>query len=258
MDWYYVDAGKSTGPISEPQLVDLIKAGKVTPDTLLWREGMTEWKPCKGVGPRVAASEIKAAPAATPVASAAPTAATETCVQCGQTFPREDMMKFENAWVCVNCKPVFLQKLKEGVNATGAFDYAGFWIRFGAKFIDGIIMQIVNYALILPLLGFGGIKNTGVLGVAMVIQMILSFSVQIAYITFFLGKYGATPGKMACKLKVVNPDGTPITYGKAFGRFWGEMLSGFTLGIGYLIVVWDEEKRALHDRVCNTRVIRNG
>jgi uncharacterized RDD family membrane protein YckC len=254
MEWYYVDAGKSTGPISEPQLVDLIKAGKVTPDTLLWREGMTEWKPCKGVGPRVAASEIKAAPA--PVAE--PAVASETCVQCGQTFPRDDMMKFENAWVCVNCKPVFLQKLKEGVSVTGAFEYAGFWIRFGAKFIDNILLQIVNYALIIPIIGFGGLKDSTATGVALVIQMLVSFAIQIGYITFFLGKYGATPGKMACKLKVVNPDGTPISYGKAFGRFWGEILSGITLSIGYLIVIWDEEKRALHDRVCNTRVIRNG
>ena len=71
-----------------------------------------------------------------------------------------------------------------------------------------------------------------------------------------VGKHGATPGKMACGLKVVSPDGGPVSYGKACGRFFAEMLSGLTLGIGYIMVAFDDEKRALHDRICNTRVIR--
>lgn len=61
---------------------------------------------------------------------------------------------------------------------------------------------------------------------------------------------------MALKLKIVRPNGDPITYGRALGRYFGEMLSGLILCIGFMMAGWDEEKRTLHDRVCDTRVIR--
>ena len=75
---------------------------------------------------------------------------------------------------------------------------------------------------------------------------------------FFLGKFGATPGKMACKLKVVRPDGERISYARALGRHFAEMLSGIILYIGYIMAAFDEEKRTLHDRICDTRVIKVG
>jgi uncharacterized RDD family membrane protein YckC len=78
-----------------------------------------------------------------------------------------------------------------------------------------------------------------------------------AYVTFFLGKYGATPGKMALGLKVVRSDGSELTYARAFGRYLAEYLSAFTLMIGYIIAAFDREKRALHDHICDTRVIRD-
>jgi len=70
------------------------------------------------------------------------------------------------------------------------------------------------------------------------------------------GKYAATLGKMACGLKVVLPDGAPISYGRAFGRAWAELLSGFICDIGYIIAAFDSQKRSLHDHIANTRVIR--
>jgi uncharacterized RDD family membrane protein YckC len=79
--------------------------------------------------------------------------------------------------------------------------------------------------------------------------------VQVAYKVFFLGKYGATPGKMACKLKVVTNGGEKISYARATGRAFSEILSGMICYIGYIMVAFDDEKRALHDHICNTRVI---
>ena len=66
---------------------------------------------------------------------------------------------------------------------------------------------------------------------------------------------GGTPGKMACGLKIIRSDGSALSYGRAIGRYFATMLSSFTLGIGYLMVAFDDEKRALHDRVADTRVI---
>jgi uncharacterized RDD family membrane protein YckC len=91
---------------------------------------------------------------------------------------------------------------------------------------------------------------------AVMLVYMLNFSFSIAYATFFIGKFGATPGKMALNLMVVNPDGSKVSYMKAFGRFFAEMISGIILCIGYIMAAFDSEKRALHDRICSTRVVR--
>ena len=71
-----------------------------------------------------------------------------------------------------------------------------------------------------------------------------------------MGKYGATPGKMACRLKVIRPDGGTISYMLSFGRAFAELISYMTLYIGYIMAAFDNEKRALHDHICDTRVVK--
>src|SRR5689334_1733375 len=66
------------------------------------------------------------------------------CYECGKNYNNDEMIKYDNNWVCAGCKPIFLQKLKEGVSVTGAMEYAGFWIRFGAQFLDQIILTVVT------------------------------------------------------------------------------------------------------------------
>jgi uncharacterized RDD family membrane protein YckC len=89
-----------------------------------------------------------------------------------------------------------------------------------------------------------------------VIVALFGILIAASYNVFFVGKYGATPGKMALKLKVVRADGSSLTYGRACGRYFAELLSSLACMIGYIMAAFDEEKRALHDRICDTRVIR--
>jgi uncharacterized RDD family membrane protein YckC len=89
-----------------------------------------------------------------------------------------------------------------------------------------------------------------------IIATVFSFVAMLTYEVVFLGKYGATPGKMALKLKVIRADGLPMSYGLAAGRYLGKILSGMLLLIGFIIAAFDEQKRALHDRICDTRVVR--
>ena len=81
-------------------------------------------------------------------------------------------------------------------------------------------------------------------------------ALQVAYEVYFIGRFGATLGKMALKLKVVRPDGSPVSYMRALGRHFAKYLSAIILLIGYIMAAFDEEKRALHDRICDTRVVR--
>ena len=62
--------------------------------------------------------------------------------------------------------------------------------------------------------------------------------------------------RLALKIKIVTADGGRVSYARAFGRYFAKMLSGFTCAIGFIIAAFDNpQKRALHDYICNTRVV---
>jgi uncharacterized RDD family membrane protein YckC len=148
--------------------------------------------------------------------------------------------------------------------------YGGFWIRFVARIIDVILLGVINGIVRLPLMlmfgigrmGMGGLgRGSGdvIFGPAMMgvigISTLIGLALGVAYEVYFLTAHGATPGKMALGLRVVRPDGGPISPMLALGRHFALWLSGFILMIGYIMAAFDPEKRALHDRICETRVI---
>jgi uncharacterized RDD family membrane protein YckC len=245
MNWYYAENGEKRGPVEFNTWTSLVSNGTITPETLVWREGMKDWQPYSQV-----ARGAVMAPAGVLDAN--------TCSECGNHFQSDDLVEIEGRNVCAGCKPLILQKLKEGTLAAGFLNYAGFWIRFGAKFIDGIILFAGNFVIQIvagiAISGAGDSEATAtVIGIILIVAQL---GIQVVYTAWFIGKFGATPGKMACGLKVVMADGTPVGYGRAVGRVFAEWVSGIILYIGYLMVAWDPEKRALHDRICSTRVIR--
>src|ERR1043166_4524243 len=159
MNWFYVDAGQEAGRVDEGQLAELERAGKVQGDTLVWREGMANWQPYNEVQPPVL--RMAAAPPL-PAAAALPLAANQAvCAECGRVFEMENMIAYGGIHVCAECKPVFMQKLAEGAQlSTGALNYAGFWTRFGAVFLDGLILAAVNLVVSLAA-GLGGGHRRG-------------------------------------------------------------------------------------------------
>ncbi|MBV9462607.1 MAG: RDD family protein [Verrucomicrobiae bacterium] len=240
MDWYYEKDGQQAGPVGDPELQSLLRSGRISPATLVWNQTMASWEPYSKA-----------------ISGAAPSDPSQVrCAECGMFFPRGDVISYSGAFVCAACKPAFFQKVKEGVAVGGMLEYGGFWIRFLAKLIDGVILWIantaVNFAVMMPL---GALGSRGQFG-GLMITYAVNITIGASYVTFFLGKYGATPGKMATRLRVVRPDGSPITYMRALGRHFAEILSSMILLIGYIMAAFDDERRTLHDRICDTRVIR--
>ena len=257
--WYYFDDQQQRGPVMDADLEALRRDGKINSETLVWREGMANWQPLREV--QQAAGGTAPRPDAPP--AIAPTAEV-VCSQCGGLFPANEVIRYGSAAVCANCKPIFVQKLKEGANvAGGQMEFAGWWTRFAAYFLDGIITGIIG-AIFGGVLGAaigaaGGMSGNNRLAGVIIIQIAaagIGFAVRAAYFIYFIGKDGQTPGKKLCKIRVVNADGSPVGYAKATGRFFGYLLSTLILCIGFLMAAWDDEKRALHDRLCNTRVIK--
>lgn len=300
MVWYYVRDGARQGPVEEAEFNRLIAESVIRPETLVWREGMPDWRtlrdaaqpPPSAPAPSYVAPEpvVVAAPepvpvAAEPVASespvfeprvadtpimatATPSAAAPApaaivqphyCSECGKPYPSEELVRFGNASICAACKPIYAQRLRETGHVAGTRVYAGFWIRFLAFFIDAIALWIVNFA-ITSITGtrfaMSNPRDLSFVLSTMGLSFAISAALSLAYHSFFLVHFGATPGKMALKLKVITPDGGGISWGRAIGRYFAQFLSGLTMMIGYIMAGFDSEKRALHDYIAGTRVIR--
>lgn len=260
MQWYYVMDGKRTGPVTDAELKALYQRQQINADTLVWRQGMKAWTALGRLLRKKSAPEPASAAAAPSAAAQAAEALedetpTARCTECGGRFAEDDLLRLGDALVCARCKPAFTQKLKEGVTPVGGLEYAGFWIRVGAKLIDGILLSILFKILGIPFRMAMAANPAHPWG-AFSLYLLGIMGISAGYNTFFLGKWGATLGKMACGLKVVLPNGQPISYLRSFGRYFGQLISDI-IAILYLMVAADRnEHRALHDWICSTRVIR--
>lgn len=253
MEWYYAIEEEQKGPVDETTFKELCRSKTITGQTLVWNKTMTDWQSWDQVKNSITS-------AARNSDEQISSSARKRCSECGKTFEDDELVAFQGAFICAACKPVFLQKIREGVS-TGQMIYAGFWIRFAAKFIDGLILWVVNMicafasAFFMP----SAVNTPEDMTMAMIPTILITlvnWAINISYTTWFLGKHSATPGKMICGLKVVTPQNTQITYMRAFGRFFAELLSSLILCIGFIMAAFDEEKRTLHDRICSTRVIK--
>lgn len=281
MSWYYAEAGRQVGPVEDAALDDLVRRGVVRDDTLVWREGMANWMPHGSARPPQPA-------AAAPPPAAAPAGGSEMryCSECGRPFPAYELSMAGNASVCAGCRPVVMQRSAPAqpfayaqapqyaqpgaYPAAGARRYGGFWIRFLARIIDGIIVACGSFIIQLPLrilLGIGGAGLVvsrdpgaaiaalplimGAIGISFFVQM----AIAIIYEVYFVSTRGATPGKMALGLKIIRADGGPLSAAQATGRYFAMWVSNLTFLIGYIIAGFDTEKRSLHDRICDTRVV---
>lgn len=259
MDWYYSDGRQQFGPVTEAEFDTLVASGRIGANTLVWRAGMSNWSPLGTVHQPAPAAAVAPAPEQPPQEA-------RFCSQCGRPFAPGDLLQIGNATVCASCKDVMMQRLREGVMPIAqphARPFAGFWIRFVAVFIDGIILGVAGVIISVPF-GFmrGAIgepmplfgRTRGIFSYLTLVQM----AVAMLYEAWFVVAKGATPGKLALSLEVICADGTRPGWGVAIGRHFAKLLSSwFTLGIGYIMAGIDDEKRALHDRICETRVVRN-
>jgi hypothetical protein len=118
MAWHYELGGQQLGPVSDLELKEMLRSGKINGGTLVWREGMKDWQPHAAAFPEIP-----------PQLSATQTAG--TCVECGKTFSKEDLVVLNNNLVCAQCKPIFLQRMVEGAAVPGG---AGIW-REGKKLV---------------------------------------------------------------------------------------------------------------------------
>ncbi len=141
--------------------------------------------------------------------------------------------------------------------------YAGFWKRVAASLIDGILLTVAG-ALIGGILGFfmgaamaaSGSDMTSVQLATGVVGYIIGIIINWLYYTLFESSAKqATPGKLLLSIKVTDLSGQPIGFGRANGRYWGKIISGLTLCIGFIMAGFTEKKQCLHDMMAGCLVI---
>ena len=274
MNWYYTLAGQTYGPLSETDLDALVQAGTLQPTTLVWQKGMANWltySEARGSAPATAAPV--AAPAtglrvagsslrvhSEPQADAPPVMEEAGCSQCGGVFPKEQVGEFGGVSVCAGCRPALMQRVRTSANTPHySLNYAGFWIRLFAMIADSlcldVLIVIVCYANGATWQKFVAGPPFDELAAALgraILVMIVLFPIYDIGCTAWMG---GTPGKRLLGLRVVTADGIPISFLRATARFLVKPLSNFLL-IGYIMAGFDKEKRALHDMICGTRVIK--
>ena len=244
MKWFYIDTSitdgdRRQGPYSIDEIRDFVNEGKIKDETLVWHTGEANWKAWKDF----------------PEASEPPE-------------PTEEEL----------LKQTIETLLQSKLNRKR---YAGFFVRANAFIIDNLILSIVG-ALFLYVMSLAGMLDlnavseivnqyidnpgsTDLVSKALDLPGMSTFFtiwsiVQAIYFIVFHAVWGATPGKKLLRIHVEMANGEKLSWAFSFFRFVASIVTQATLifyGLGYLIVLIDPQKRALHDFVAQTRVVHN-
>jgi uncharacterized RDD family membrane protein YckC len=128
--------------------------------------------------------------------------------------------------------------------------------RVTAAAIDAVLVGAVDLAtvyLTLRMVGLG-LSDWQLLPVPPLVAFFLILNG--GYLALFTAASGQTIGKMATGVKVVGPDAGPVSLGAASIRALGAMASTMLLGLGLWPALVDPDRRALYDRLADTRVVR--
>jgi uncharacterized RDD family membrane protein YckC len=132
---------------------------------------------------------------------------------------------------------------------------AGFWIRFLAALVDGIIVTCIEF----PVDRIIGVDlNNLDFSLKSLASFVVSFTVIFFYFGWFYKNKGATPGKILMGIRVINiNNGKNLGYVRTlFRETLGKLCSGVIFFIGFIMAGFRSDKRALHDLIFDTQVLQ--
>lgn len=205
--------------------------------------------------PPPAPTPIPPPAAPTPLPSHEPGAADRPPpTQLATTCPRCHAVNQAGSLFCFNCG----LPQDEVAPATTPRQYqagrpAGFGIRLAAALVDVAIITVVQLCLIAVWPGlpeyFDSDAQLHWVDAALIFLTAL-------YHTIGVSVWSTTVGKRVFGLRVLRPDRTRVSPLRALARYLASAVSFLILGVGYLMVAFRSDKRALHDIMCDTVVVR--
>lgn len=158
---------------------------------------------------------------------------------------------------CNVCKNEQILDIRSGVDRT-TLQLAGVGKRFLALLVDYIVQAIPNWLISIPWMwAFGMMGNANPdFSPKFFLIYIPTFAIPILYEGLMLSyKNGQTLGKIATKIRVVRPDGSPISKGQAWGRTLLRLVFGCLVIFDYVPAFFTKERTTLHDMAAGTRVV---
>lgn len=187
------------------------------------------------------------------------------CPYCGNAVAIADSVQSQQSVKQEISTPPSLETKQESTPASPETrpeqKYVGFWARFAANFLDGILISIfVSPASIriIYLLSKGKIRSDWISEsacVALAFYSVLYILSQVILLVLWCKKQ-ASIGKMAISVKIVDAKtGKAPTKKQLIGRYFAYVLSTLPLGLGFLWIAFDSKKQGWHDKLAGTAVI---
>jgi uncharacterized RDD family membrane protein YckC len=242
MLWYYARNGQRLGPIEETELQRLAETGQLSGTDLVWKPGLPEWRPA-GQMPELASLFRPAAPPPPPPPPASFPAS-----------PPAEFSPYAPPSAPLTSPPIYPAPM---FGATATVEYASFWARFAAVLIDQVLMTCVSLVLVFFIgvvqAAGGGRDMSAVQSLINVISIVI---VWVYYAGLESSSQMATFGKRLLGLKVTDLQGQRIDFGRATGRYFGKILSGLALLIGFFAMLWDDKSQTWHDKMAGCLVVK--
>lgn len=232
--WYVGRHDKRSGPFTAAQLRQMALNERLKPTDLLWKEGMASWiyaSMVKGLFPH----------------SAVPTP--QVVDKSAATI--DDDIEFD--------PPEPQGRVDQ------AMQYAEYLPRVGAALLDGLFVVLMGCipatGIIIVFVALFSTANpdaqAGAVAIGNCCSQLVSFFISMTYyVVLETSEKQGTWGKQIVGIKVTDLEGNRITAGRALGRYFAKILSGCTLGIGWLLPLLTEKKQTLHDMIAGCLALR--
>ncbi len=172
------------------------------------------------------------------------------CSRCGTAFCSDCLVEISGQLVCGSCKAERLLDVRSGVNPDAGLSYANIGRRFAATLLDGIPGTAMGLWLLYRQ------TQTHVRVPMFNVYSVSTTLVFVVYESLMYQWRGQTLGKMALKVRVVQPDGNPeLGVGRSWGRAILKAVLGYGFGLDYLPAFFTSERTTLHDLIARTRVV---
>jgi len=240
MEQYYIIENETKkGPFSLKELIEL----DISETTLVWRKGLKDWTELKNL------SEYKET---IPPPIPKKTIPDESALIENNVIEKNET-KEENTTI-IKIEDERTMQETEVPNHKNA----GFGLRLVAFIIDFSLMFFLTsffWAILqLPIpLNSENIFSGSYFVFKNPLGILFSW---LFYAAFESSRFQATPGKAILGLKVTNENFERIGFGQASGRFFGKILSGLIVGIGYIMIGFTKKRQGLHDQMAHTLVLK--
>ena len=246
--WFYEKDGKPAGPVSEIELWDLLNAGEITKDSLVWKEPMEKWLPFSEV------QELRIPPRPKPPPMPEPE---EVSVSEDPSFKAPPEPEKEETYEHVE-KVVFkTSEYQSGETTTIDAEYEEVdqvrpWVRFLARMTDYYIFSMLVSLLISLLfpdfmeqmsemitqqISVQDSEAAGVQSIlfVVIVRIVVTF-IWVFIEAYTISKYGTTFGKNLLGTRVLDKDGELLPYDRSLKRSYGVWLKG--MGAGFMLISW--------------------